>query len=194
MIKKNTLFMILVIICTLAFVGCSDNSVEDSNDTAQQKQSDENQQDETISNEKFEVKLDVFADTNNGKPIISGETNLPDGSELMISITTIATKEELAELGLSEEEMEETRYTTHGQDKVIVKDGKFTSETFSKQGEKYDPNEYIVSVSMSLAQLQDESVQKIIGSNGENMTGDNVVESSDGLGNYVDKEITMVIN
>lgn len=186
MSKKYTLFMILVIVCTFAFVGCSDNSVEDSNNTEQQE--------ETISNKKIEVKLDVSADTNNGKPIINGETNLPDGSELMISIRTIATKEELAELGFSEDEMEETRYTTHGQDKAIVKDGKFTSSTFSKQGEKYDPNEYMVSVSMSLARLQDESVQKIIGSDGENMTGENVVEDSDGLGKYVEKEITMVIN
>lgn len=184
--KRYSLLVILAIVCTFIFVGCSDTSKEDVNDTVQQ--------DETISNKRFEVKLDVFADTNKGKPIISGETNLPNGSILMISIKTIATKEELAELGLSEEEMEEARYTIHGQDKIVVKDGKFTSETFSKQGEKYTPNEYTVSVSMSLARLQDKSVQKIIGSNGENMTGNNIVESIDGTGNCVRKEITMIIN
>lgn len=186
MTKKYALLMLLVLAFTFGFVGCSNKS--ESTDDIEQKE------EETISNEKFEVKLDVFADVNNGKPIISGETNLPDGAELMITINTIATKEELAELGLSDEEMKETRYTTHGQDHVIVKDGKFTSSTFTKQGEKYEPNEYMVSVSMSIAQLQDESVQKIIGVNGENMTGDNVVESSIDIGgNNIDKEITMVI-
>lgn len=184
-LRKKLISLGCVVLLTGGLVACSSNDSEE-------PKSDNKEQVET-SDEKFEVKLDVVADTNNGNPIISGETNLPDGAELMITIQTVATREELEELGFTEEEMQETRYTTHGQDKQIVKDGKFTSATFSKQGEKYDPNEYIVSVSMSLPQFQDESVQEVVGLKGENMTGSVVEEDEFGMGNSVNKELTMII-
>ena len=86
------------------------------------------------------------------KPIIHGTTNLPDGAELMLTVTKIG-----------------GGYT--GQDTMHVTAGQFTTDEFSLDGHQLPAGQYKIEVSMSMASLQPPSVQAVIGTHGERLTG-----------------------
>lgn len=86
------------------------------------------------------------------QPIVYGVTNLPDGTELLVTITR-----------------PESRYMA--QDKVTVRSGTFKSVRFSQLGSDLNPGSYSVSLTMSLAELQAAPVRDVIGSKGEKMSG-----------------------
>jgi hypothetical protein len=84
------------------------------------------------------------------RPVVNGQTNLPDGTELIISINR-----------------KETDYLA--QDKVEVAGGKFTTQEFSEHGSDLSPGTYSVEVLMPVQ--SNESVLSIIGKDGEKLTG-----------------------
>lgn len=73
-----------------------------------------------------------------------------------------------------------------GQDKVTVYNGKFTSASLGPYG-GLDAGTYTVEVILPLAKVQPDSVKKIIGQNGENSTGNQLVNV---VGNVLVKTIT----
>ena len=108
----------------------------------------------------FDVLLDVTCSMNNaGKPSFMVETNLPDGIELMFTLTN---GEIIA------------------QDKAVISGGKAESVTFLSSKD-LPSGRWTLTVSCAVARLQSEEVREIIGEKGEYMHGD-YVEYSDILG------------
>jgi hypothetical protein len=101
--------------------------------------------------------MDIFVE-NPLQPVVHGATNLPDGSELIVSLSR-----------------PESGYTADS--KVTVQDGSFTTERFSAGGEPLNSGIYTIEISMSLAALQPEQVQAVIGDHGQKMTGKFVTTS-----------------
>lgn len=106
--------------------------------------------------EKIDVVLDVSVNKNNGKPIFTINTNLPDETDLMLTLKG-------------------NKYT--GQTHAIVENGVAVSEAFSSKG-KAISGKYTLSVSMSEPKFQSDNVRATIGENGENMSG-KYVKTSD---------------
>lgn len=107
------------------------------------------------------IHLDFSAEWNASRfPVISGNTNLPPGMKFIVSIFYIPTGELL------------------GQDDIsIQKNGHFSTQAFSMSGAPYPWGGYEVEIASPLPPLQPDSVQKIIGTHGENMEGKFVVPS-----------------
>lgn len=86
------------------------------------------------------------------RPIITGETNLPDGTELMLTISR-------------------PQSNFQAQSTVKVVGGKFRSERFSQKGNDFNPGKYKLEVSMGVSQVQAPEVRAVIGMRGEKMSG-----------------------
>jgi hypothetical protein len=97
-------------------------------------------------------------ETENGKAVVSGKTSLPTGTELMISLSNDS-------LGV--------RY----EDTAVVQNGIFRSAALGPDSGLASAV-YSVDVLMPLPSTQPKSVQEIIGSNGEHLTGP-LVEKTD---------------
>ncbi len=106
----------------------------------------------------MEPTMDIFVE-NPLQPIFHGATNLPDGSELMLTITRPA-----------------SGYMA--QAKMTVNAGHFTTEQFSADHHPLNPGRYKVWISMGFAALQPKQVQAVIGEHGQRMTGKNVSQQS----------------
>jgi hypothetical protein len=104
-----------------------------------------------------------------GKFKITGQTNLPDKTQLGASIYGKSVK-----------------YT--GQTSVVVSNGKFETEEFSLQGKSLPPGSYESDVSMPIAQVQPKEIQQIIGKNGENLKGSLVKRDELGARISIEKE------
>lgn len=107
--------------------------------------------------EAMEPTMDIFID-NPLQPIFHGATNLPDGTELMLTLSR-----------------PESGYMA--QTKMSVVDGHFTTEQFSADHHPLNPGLYKVEVSMGMAGLQPKQVQAVIGGQGQKMTGKLVIPS-----------------
>ena len=112
----------------------------------------------------FEVVINASADWSENKAAIDIETNLPDETELMLTLS-------------KGDYNTENKWT--GQTKVTIKDGKAHSEGFSNKGVKLS-GDFDLCISMSLPGLQSDAVRAVIGEHGENMTGSLVEDSSFG--------------
>ncbi|WP_048707408.1 hypothetical protein [Microvirga massiliensis] len=121
----------------------------------------------------IEVRISAATD-GTARPIITGQTNLPDGAELLVSVW---------------------RPSAHfmAQHKVPVIGGAFKAGPFGSRQGPLHPGEYEVSVSMSIPRNQPASVQAVIGDKGQNLKGPHVRESGIGSGNVVDYEFPLVI-
>ncbi len=119
--------------------------------------------------EEFEVTIDATAKWDGNSVKFEINTNLPDETELMLSLR-------------SGDYNTDDNWT--GQTKVIISDGKAESDGFSNKGEKLS-GDYDLDVSMSLPKLQADAVRAVIGENGEYMTGPLVEKSSIGESNVV---------
>lgn len=95
----------------------------------------------------FDVKVETPA-----RPVVTGKTNLPDGTELMVQISRAHSK-----------------YSAGT--KVKVTSGGFRSEQFSQHGDDLNPGSYKVEISMPGAQLQNDAVRAVIGKTGEKLSG-----------------------
>jgi hypothetical protein len=92
----------------------------------------------------------------NNNVLVTGLTNLPDGTVIMVSINGLT-------LDYS------------AQDKVTVSSGKFRAGLFSSGGLGLNGGKYIAKALMPYPAVQPESVRKIIGNDGEKLAGDQVV-------------------
>ncbi len=160
---KNTLqrHLLTILFILLVCFGCKTaeqnlNSVE--NENAELISTNTNS---IESNDKtIDVVLNMNPELTEEKKLkVSGETNLPNETKLLISI-----------------DGKTTNYK--GQDTAIVKDGKFESNEFSSQGKGLESGQYNLEVTMPIASTQSQSVRNIIGEKGENLKG-SLVESGD---------------
>lgn len=119
---------------------------------------------EILESDKLEVSFDVSVDENGGKPIFTINTNLPDETNLMLTLNG-------------------NNYTAQTQ--VTVKNGITSSNAFSSNGNSLTDGEYVLTVSMSIPKLQPDNVRAIIGESGENMTGEYVEASGIGDNMYL---------
>ena len=109
----------------------------------------------------FEVTVDVNAHKDGNSVVFDIETNMPDETVLMLTLS-------------NGDYNTDNAFTA--QTKVTVTDGKATSEGFSNKGEALS-GDFDLSISMSLPSLQSDAVRAVIGENGEYMQG-NLVETS----------------
>ena len=117
----------------------------------------------------FEPKIQVTV-YNPSKPLISGATNLPNETPLMVTIEV--PREDTENPG-------HIIYPVMGQDAVTVHDGHYTAGPFNNGGSPYDRGTYIVSVVISTLALPD-SVKPILGDTGEKLGGPYVKEGQFG--------------
>lgn len=130
------------------------------NDVPQKRSEYENS---VAGNEVIDVDLDVSYEISNGQVFFTVATNLPDETVLMLTLTDGSYR---------------------AQTKITIDDGTATSNGFSKEGAQLSGH-FTLTVSMSLAMLQPDSVSERIGSQGEFLSGEFVEESSTGGGNVV---------
>jgi hypothetical protein len=95
------------------------------------------------------------------RPAVTGETNLPDGTEGIASIESKTTKK-------------------GGSDKFAVHGGRFRAGPFSEGGQGLEPGNYTLDVTIAIAQVQPSQVRAVIGQNGENLRGPLVERGSIG--------------
>jgi hypothetical protein len=98
------------------------------------------------------------------KPFVLGKTNLPDGTDIMISIVR-----------------KESSYG--GQSKVKVTHGEFRTGPLSQKGGVFNSGVYTLKITVPFAPTQPSSVQAIIGSHGEKLQGSLVKKGA--LGKFV---------
>lgn len=87
-----------------------------------------------------------------GRPTVIGATNLPDGTELMVTIRR-----------------PESRYMA--QDKARTSNGAFRAGPFSQKGGSLNPGVYTVEISSPIAAVQPPAVRSVIGHEGANLQG-----------------------
>ena len=114
-----------------------------------------------------------------------------DGNGVIFDIDTNLPNEAVLMLTLSNGDYNTDESFT-AQTKVTVKDGKATSDPFSAKGEPLS-GDFDLSISMSLPSTQSDAVRKVIGENGENMTGALVEQSSIGSSKVVNALFTVSI-
>ena len=100
----------------------------------------------------LEPTMSIFVETPL-RPVIHGATNLPDGSQLMLTLLR-----------------PESGYVA--QSKMTVVGGHFNTERFSAGGNPLNPGKYRVQIVMIGAELQPKSVQAVIGPHGQLMVGE----------------------
>lgn len=86
------------------------------------------------------------------RPTVNGKTNLPDGTELLLTLSR-----------------KESRF--EAQTKVTVAKGAFRSEQFSQKGADLNPGNYTLEIIMPVSQVQSGEVRKVIGMDGEKLSG-----------------------
>jgi hypothetical protein len=99
--------------------------------------------------------IDVHISTsieNSGKPIVVGQSNLPDNTTLMITISR-------------------AQDSYRAQSKTTVSGGQFRAGPFTQRGAPLSPGDYILDIYTPLTSLQPLDVQAVIGENGKNLSG-----------------------
>jgi hypothetical protein len=103
--------------------------------------------------------LDVVASPLSHGARLSGTTNLPDGTELMLNLS---------------------RASVSAGDKVSVSSGKFAKDLYPKGGKPIPPGEYEVWIMTPLGALQPETVKAQLGENYQALTGPLLVKDEIG--------------
>ncbi|MCK4739807.1 MAG: hypothetical protein KAT46_07640 [Deltaproteobacteria bacterium] len=149
---KNIICMSLLLVLGLLFVSCSDESTAPEQSEVQNESVVAQHMTEAVS---IEAKAVL---TSEGRVSVSGESNLPDGTALMVSLI-----DEKAE--------------GHGQDETSISNGQFTAGPLgAKSGLK--PARYVINITMPMPNFQPEHVKKIIGDKGQYLIG-SLVRRSD---------------
>ena len=95
----------------------------------------------------------ITATTENAsKPTVVGTTNLPDGIELMVTLTR-----------------KESNFMA--QDKAKVMQGKFRAGPFSQKGQPLNPGAYLLEVMTPIASVQPPATWPVIGNDGDKLGG-----------------------
>ncbi|CAM5206346.1 hypothetical protein UACE39S_01728 [Ureibacillus acetophenoni] len=143
--KKVIIFMFLL---TFILSGCSQPKETETQEEVKKIEEVE----EIEVNPEINVTLDLEILVDQGKVEFIGKTNLPDETEIMITLTN------------------DNGYTA--QDKRSIQDGSFTSGPFSNRKSALHNGTYNVKITTPTASVQTESVKKIIGDKGVNLVGD----------------------
>ncbi|MDR0271303.1 hypothetical protein [Paenibacillus sp.] len=106
------------------------------------------------------VELIINENVTAGQVSFDGATNLPNGTELMITVSN--------ESGFQ------------AQSSITVSSNGFKTEKFSDNGQALESDVYNVAVTMPIASVQPDAVKEIIGENSENLKGDLVNEGDFG--------------
>lgn len=177
--KKMAAGVLAALMASSLFAGCgSDPKPEPPAQKQEQPKQAENSTIDVQINHKVEA-------LGGGKYKVSCTTNLPDGMELMVTLSNQQSVRKQLGIGenedtskLSDDKFQKLNSMTFkAQDKVTVKDGKFE---VTLGGEKLIPGDYDLEISSALTKLQkDENVKKRLGEKGENLSGKYV---SEGLG------------
>lgn len=157
--KKLALLLILLFGIGVVTVGCGGEETTQG-DTA------------NVDTNKTKLTLEIAENQDNGKLDFVINTNLPDGTEGMVTLSN-----------------EKIGYT--GQTKVVIKDGSCQTETFSNKGEPLVGGIYKLVFSTSLSNLQPESVQKAIGEDYKNIESEYLSTSDLGTSIVYEREITV---
>jgi hypothetical protein len=163
--KPNPSFLTAFLLVALVVLACkvSDNRTISQNSNASPQPASTASPQVQIQPLDKGVVLTFRIETNGTRrPTIVGETNLPDGTDLMISIDSGT-----------------IRYNASS--KALVQDGHFQSETFSKSNSDLEAGRYTAQVSMPVALVQSQSVRAVIGEKGENLKGSLVEQGNLGL-------------
>jgi len=107
-----------------------------------------------------------------GKPVVVGKTNLPEGTDLMVSI-------------------KRKKSAYHGQIKVQVSRGEFWAGPFTQKGSAFNPGTYTLEITVPFAPSQPASVQSQIGDHGEKLQGPLVKKGA--LGKYAEYRSTFKV-
>lgn len=99
----------------------------------------------------LDVTMNVKSDGDE-KPTISGQTNLPDETELIVGIHLIGGE-------------------YFAQSEATVKGGQFSAGKFSDSDSALTSGLYTIEVSAGLAAVQPDSVQSVFGKEGQNLKG-----------------------
>lgn len=149
-------YLILILVFIFSF-GCQSPKTNNSQTTAKKPSPVKSETPEQL-DAKIEFEIENLK---SGKPRIIGTTNLPEQTELVISITGDSVK-------------------YNGEDKAVVDGGKFESGEFSQQDKPLPPGNYFADIVMPIASVQTQEVQQIIGKNGEYLKGSLVERSTTG--------------
>lgn len=142
---KRFVFLIL----TAFFLsGCSSSNATETPKITTEKVTEENK--------KIDVSLNLSITKSVNKVRVSGQTNLPDQTDLMISVKG------------------DNGY--FAQDTKKVSNGEFQSDEFSEKGGSLKSGNYTVEISTPTVNVQPPSVQELLGVNGENLIGKLVIE------------------
>ena len=109
------------------------------------------------STEEINVYMNVSTNVDSKGVYFDIDTNLPDETKLMLTLS------------------DGNQY--RGQANVAIKSGKCKSDSFTNKGNKLR-GEYTLEISMPIATVQPDSVRKLIGNKGENLSGDLVVSGT----------------
>ncbi len=127
----------------------------------------------------FEVAIEVTPHWNDDLLAMDIETNLPDETELMLSISRANYNDFSPDNFMA-------------QTKVTIVDGRASFEGFSHKGNKMAGG-YDLCISMSLPSLQSDAVRAVIGETGENMTGAYAKEAPDFESKMVEAIFTVMV-
>ena len=157
--KNNPLSILSIIVLIFGILSCKnlDNQSNNQNTSTVVREQPTKYQSESFDKD---VVLTFKIETSSSrKPKITGETNLPNGTELMFSI-----------------EGKSVRY--NGQDKSKVSNGSFESSTFSSNYNDLLVGQYEAEVLMPIAEVQPPTVRAVIGEKGEKLKG-SIVKNGD---------------
>lgn len=128
----------------------------------------------------FFGRIDVVSVTcENGAVMISGSTDLPDGSQLTVGFDVAGMPETGTYIGVNEH--------------VLVREGEFHSRLVPPNRPEYRNGKYLVEV-MFTPPAQSEGVLKIVGKNGEYLGGDHAQAHANFTLLEVVKEISLDLN
>lgn len=113
-----------------------------------------------LMSEEVTLRISVEEDSKS-RPKIIGETNLPDKTELLVTISGKSTN-------------------FSGQDKTSVQAGRFQAGPFGPPN-GLKAGQYTVDVVMPIPPIQPDSVRAVIGQNGENLKGSLVTKGQSGI-------------
>src|SRR6266545_307292 len=165
LMKKNRIVCVLAVIVLVSFA-CNTTEQNKNNNPVPSSSANTNTATSQSSNEEVILRISVEEDSKL-RPKITGETNLPDKTELLVTVS-----------GKS------TNFT--GQDKTSVQAGRFQAGPFGPPS-GLQPGQYTVDVVMPIPPIQPDSVRAVIGQNGENLKASLVTKGQLGVSGEVEQ-------
>ena len=175
-IFKRWWFWVVIVLVILAALGSSGSKNNDAESSAPitETAAEEVKQSPSV----FDVEIVVSGEKNNSSICFDIDTNLPDETVLMLTLS-------------SGDYNTENHFTAH--DKVTILNGTATSSGFSNKGSALSGN-YDLVVSMSLPSTQSEAVRAVIGEKGEFISGNLVAPSDISESNIVRAYFTVSVD